>query len=361
MTLPTFTRVRIFANLLKEDPYRKLLVAFFLLAFITLIGVGGYWAFGQYYHQDWSVLDCIYMTVISLTTVGYGEVLPIEHLPSVRIFTMLLILAGMGIIVFFVSNLTAFIVEGELQKIIWRRKMQKRIDSMKDHIIVCGAGDTGWHIIEELKSTGYDCVVIDISEERCAKMREKIGDFPFIIGDATEDEVLMNAGIKRAKGIIAALNNDKDNLVITITARQSNPKIRIVAKSIGIGFDQKLRRAGAQAVVTPNRIGGLRMASEMVRPVVVSFLDKMLRLKEQVMRIEEVEIQDGSPAVGKNLMQLDIRKRLELSVVAIFNHHKGTYEYNPDPEQPLEVGDVLICLGEMDSIHQFRQELAPRQ
>ena len=344
--------VRIFLALLKDEPYHRLMVGGILVVIIAVTGTFGYWLFGLYYHQNWGFLDCAYMTLISLSTVGFGEILRLDHLPVVRVFTMLLILSGMGVLVFFASTLTAFIVEGQLRDLLSRRRMLKMIDDMKNHVIVCGAG-------EELYATNRPCVVIDVSEDPCKKVHEKIGVVPYIIGDATDDEILEEAGIGRATGIFAALNNDKDNLVITITARLKQPSIRIISKAVGLTFGQKLIRSGASSVVTSNKIGAMRMVSEMVRPAVTSFLDEMLREKDRPMRIEEVRVEEGSPMQNKSLGQLDIRKRLALSVISVHYSKTGKYNYSPDPNEPLQPGTVLICLGEIAAIEQLRKEIAP--
>jgi len=351
--------VKIFLALLKEEPYHQLMVGGILVVIIAFTGTFGYWLFGLYYLQDWGIVDCAYMTLISLSTVGFGEILKLDNLPVVRVFTMVLILSGMGVLVFFASTLTAFIVEGQLRHLISRRRMLRMIDDMKNHVIICGAGETGYHIVEELHTTNRPCVVIDLNEEACKKIHEKIGYVPYIIGDATDDEVLEVAGINRAEGIFAALDNDKDNLVITITARLKQPKIRIISKAVGITFGQKLLRSGASSVVTSNRIGAMRMVSEMVRPAVTSFLDEMLREKDRPMRIEEVRVEEGSPMQNKSLGQLDIRKRLALSVISLHYSGTGCYNYSPDPAEPLQPGTVLICLGEVAAIEQLRREVAP--
>ncbi len=343
---------------LRDKTIQKLIFSLGLFLVTNLIGGVGYYIFGLYYNQNWSFLNCLYMTVITLTTVGYGEITPLDNLPIVRIYTIIMLYSGMGIILFFVSNLTAFFVEGQLQKLMWRRKMQRKIEELKDHIIVCGAGETGSSIIEELHNTKRDFVAIDLSEERLNKLVEVYGEFPFIVGDAAEDEILFAAGLDRAKGIIASLANDKDNLVITVTSRQNNPKIRIVAKAVARGFDDKLRRSGANAVVTPNRTGGMRMASEMVRPSVVTFLDQMLRLKDTPMRFEDIEIDEKNKGVGKSIGEITRKYRSNFSVVALFDRNKRSYAYNPPEETKITAGDVLICLGEVKAIEALRAELS---
>lgn len=265
-----------------DDAVKKLGWATVAMLVVFAIGVGGYVIIGQ---GQWSILDCAYMTVITLATVGYVEVIPIANNPIARIFTMGLILFGMGAILFFVSSMTAFIVEGQLQNILRRKRMSKLIGKMSGHIILCGVGETGLHIAEELHQTGSDFVMVDMDELRLRHVCEMLGgDIPFVVGDASEDETLKAAGIDVANGVISACTSDKDNLFITVTARQLNQKIRIVAKSIGMSTESKLRKAGADVAVTTNYIGGLRMASEMLRPAVVTFLDRMMRDKTRHLR-----------------------------------------------------------------------------
>ncbi len=335
------------------DPVKKLYLAGGLMLSMFALGIVGYSLLGE---GHWSLLDCAYMTVITLTTVGYSEVLDIGHNPSAKVFTMVLILMGMGSILFFISSLTAFIVEGQLRDILFRRRMLKRLGKMENHIIICGMGETGLHVAEELKATHKPFVMIDLNENRLQRAMESLEvEVPYIVGDASDDDTLLAAGIERASGVIAACTDDKDNAFIIVSAKQINPKLRVVTKAVSLQSERKLRRAGADRVVTTTFIGGLRMASEMLRPTVTTFLDKMMREQTQDIRIEEVPVTEGSHLSGKTLMELNFRRTMNLTVMAIEIKKKRKYDFNPDAGFVLEPGMTLICLGEMNDIRKLQK------
>jgi voltage-gated potassium channel len=315
-----------------------------LTAVITsvIIGTGGYWLIGE---GRWPLIDCLYQTVIGLTTAGFGEIVPLGATTLGRPFTILLLLGGMVSMGWFVTTVASILIEGELTGFTWRRRMDNRVKKITGHTIVCGAGSTGIHCVRELAAIGEPFVVVDAREEVAREVSAAYG-CAAVVGDATHDEVLLEAGIERARGVISALTEDKDNLFVTVTARALNPGLRIVAKAIELRADAKLRRAGADAVVSPNTIGGLRMVSEMVRPEVVSFLDVMTRDKERTLRIEEVPIRSGSRWSGKRVADLDLGAH-QLMLLAVKTPGDGLgYLYAPGPEQPLSAGQVLILLGE---------------
>ncbi|MFH1740447.1 MAG: potassium channel protein [bacterium] len=301
-----------------------------------------------------SFLDALYMVVITLSTVGYGETWDMSGKPELRIFTIFLILFGMGVLIFFVSTATAFIVEGELKDVIWRRRLQKMLQKLDRHFIICGAGLTGIHIVNELHRTLRPMVVIETNEEVVNTLRT-YENLPVIRGDATDDDVLREAGIEQAVGLIAGLPTDKDNLYLTITAKQINPKLRVVAKGVDTKVNSKLIKAGADSVVTPNFIGGLRMASELIRPSVVSFLDLMLRDKKKTLRIEEVTVPPGSPAAGKTLRDLNIPAKTDMIVVAVGAPHDGSFQYAPKAETTVEEGSALIVLGDVANLSRLER------
>ncbi len=335
---------------------RKLIISGVLMMSMFAIGIFGYYFIGLFTdHDNWSILDCAYMTVITLSTVGYGEVISAEE-PLFKFFTIFVILFGMGTTVFFTSTVTAFIVEGNLQSMVWRRKMEKQLAKMKDHIIVCGAGETGGHIIQELMKTNTPTVVIDTNEERLKTAYNRYNDnLPYIVGDAADDQNLIQAGIMRAVGLISACTDDKDNLFIIISARQLNPKLRIITKAVAKNSESKLLSAGADKVVTGTFISGMRMASEMLRPTVVTFLDKMLRTHDSTLRVEEVTIPPESRYAGKTIMEMEIRKKVGLAVMAVFDPDQKEYVFNPEANFKLKEGHVLVCMGEMDSFHKLRK------
>lgn len=332
---------------------RRLLVALFFLMAIVVVGASGYHSLGA---GQWTWLDCFYMTVITLSTVGFGETLGhMDHVVGARVWTMGLIIVGSGTLVYFVSNLTALVVEGDLQDVLRRRRMKSRIDSMEDHIILCGVGSTGIHIVEELAAIGMPFVAVDVDEVRLQRVREETGaDFPYVVGDGSDEHTLTQAGVERAKGLVAALHEDKDNVYCTITARALNPRVRIVAKAVEPGAEAKLRRAGADSAVAPTSIGGVRMVSEMIRPQVVQFLDRMLRDKEQNLRIEEVEIPATSTLVGTTLARSPIRE-LGMLVIAV-KTHSGHYQYNPPGDTQLEPGMTLIVIARSKDVQRMRED-----
>jgi voltage-gated potassium channel len=297
-------------------------------------------------------MDCIYMTVVSLTTVGYGEIIEITGNVPAQIFTMVLITFGVGIILYSISTITAVIVEGELTGILRKKKMIKQIQKLKDHIIVCGGGETGRPVLVELSKNKELFVLIEQDKETIERCKS-IDNLLYIQGDATEDENLMAAGIKKASGIIVVLPSDKDNLYVTMTARMLNKEIRIVSKMIDQNLAPKLKMAGANRVVSPNTIGALRMASEMIRPTVVDFLDSMLRSSRGNLRIHQITVSKDSEIVEKNLRESGIKDHFGLLVLAA-KHENEEIEFNPNPDQILTKGMTLIVMGEVDDIARAR-------
>ncbi len=306
--------------------------------------------------KDWSLLDSLYMTVITISTVGYEEVIDLSENPGARIFVVTFIILSLATITFALSSITAFIVEGELKNILWRRKMDKKISKLKDHFIVCGSDETAHTIIEELILTQREFVVIEPSQEKIDKLSLS-QDFLYIIGDSAEDEVLISAGIKKAKGIILSLYKDEENLFVALTARSLNPKIRIVSKAVDLNNYNKMKKAGADAVVSPTYIGGMRMVSEMVRPAVVTFLDMMLKDREKFYRFEEVYIEEGSPSIGKTIAECKLRESTQAVLVAVKDKETGNYHFNPSPDTQIKKNDILIFIASPEMIHQFEKKI----
>lgn len=331
-------------------PLRRVSLALCAVVSTVLAGVGGYYLIGG---GRWRVFDCFYMTVVTLTTVGFHEVLPVETTALGRPFTVALLFGGILSMSWFVGSMTAFIVEGDLSGLRWRKRMDSFVKRMEGHIVVCGVGSTGIHCVRELAAVGVPFVVVDRSEETARNVTREHGGGA-VVGDATHDEILVEAGIARARGIISALTEDKDNLYVTVTARALNPRLRIVAKAIELGAEPKLRRAGADSVVSPNVIGGLRMVSEMVRPEVTGFLDQILRKKEQTLRIEEVPVTEGSSLAGQPVGEIDLTGQgLLLLAVKDPAAEGGRYSYNPAPDHVVSPGAVLIVLGEPEKVRRL--------
>jgi voltage-gated potassium channel len=323
----------------------RLLRLFVSLAVVILAGVFGYSII-----EGWTFFDALYMTIITIATVGYGEVHPLT--PNGRIFTMILIFLGSGTLMYCFSIFTAFIVEGDLTDALRRRKMNKDIARLKNHYIVCGASSTGNYIIEELSKTGREFVVVEKSPERITQICE--ANILSILGDASHEAVLESANIRNAAGLFASLHLDADNLLVVVTARGLNPKLKIIAKAIDEESERKLRHVGADRVVMTNFIGGLRMTSEMIRPTVVSFLDTMLRDKTAVIRVDEIHINSRSPLVGKNLEDTGIMDVEGVSVVALAND-RGAYIFNPPKDRVLAEDDVIIVMGIVEKISSLRE------
>ncbi|MEO8877289.1 MAG: potassium channel protein [Polyangiaceae bacterium] len=335
---------------------RRLLIALLVLGALIICGATGYWLLG---HGRWSYGDCIYMTVITLSTVGFGELGHMTEVPGARALTISLIVSGIGALAYVQGNLTALLVEGAIGQAFRRNRMRKKVESIRNHVVVAGAGSTGKHVLEELVATRTPFVVIDRDEAHLERISEDLmdGKMLYVHGDATEDAVLVTAGVKSARGVVAALTHDKDNLYVTLSARSLNAQARIVAKITENEAAPKMLKAGASSVVNPTMIGGLRLASELIRPEVNEFLDQMLRDKDRNLRLEEIVIPAESNFCGLALKDTPIRQKTRLLVVAVRDINRS-FTYNPESDFVIEAGTTLIVLGESDSVVVLRQLVA---
>jgi voltage-gated potassium channel len=321
---------------------------FFTVFFIGAVGfkiIGG---------AQCSFLDSLYMTVITLSTVGYGEVIDFSGNPGARIFTIVFILLSLGTIAFAVTSITSFIVEGELKNLLGRRRMEKEISKLKDHYIVCGSDETAQTVIQELALTKKPFVVVEPLQEKIEKLSSS-GDILFVHGDPTEDNILLQAGIEEAKGVILSLPTDEANLFVTITARSLNPGIRIVTKGIDVKSHKKMFKAGSDAVVSPEFIGGMRMVSEMIRPAVVTFLDMMLRDREEVLRFEELHVGKKSALVGKTIGEANIDRETGSLLLSLRRAGSDKYLFNPSKSTEIRADDVLVLIATPDMIQQIEK------
>ena len=336
----------------QEVVRRRLVFAGLAVIVVVLAGIFGYWLLGG---GVWSLVDCAYMVVITITSVGYAEVLPVSELAGGRAFTMVLLITGMGVSFYFLSALTAFIIEGDLQEAIWRRRMGRSLDKLEGHYIVCGAGETGKHVVEELVQAGLEVVVIEQSPEHLDALFRLLGTrFIGMSGDATEDSLLLECGIERAAGIVTSLQSDRDNLFITVTARQLNPRMRIVSRAVHEQARPKLLRAGADAIVSPNTIGGRRMAHELLRPSVVGFLDLLVRDAGHQLSVEECLLRPGTRVEGRTLAGSGIRKVSNVLVLSVITAARESHVFNPSPDFVLRAGMTLIVLGDREDVERLK-------
>jgi voltage-gated potassium channel len=290
--------------------------------------------------EDWSVFDALYMTVTTLTTVGFGEVHPLSR--DGRTFTMLLLLGGVFTLFYAATEIIRGVVSGEVRGVLGRQRMERNLSELTNHLVVCGFGRMGLLVCREFSSLGLPFVLVERQGERLRSF-----DIPHGIplqGDATSDETLRRAGVERARGLVSAAASDADNLYITMSARFLNDKLFIVARAEEEGAERKLLRAGANRVVSPYAIGGQRVAQAVLRPNVMDFIELATRSEHLELQIEETEIRAGSPLGGRTLKESRIRQELGIIIVAI-KKPDGKMIFNPAPEVVIEPRDLMITLG----------------
>jgi len=316
---------------------RRFIFAGIALLSVLVIGSLGYWLIGGRQH---SFIDVLYMTIITISTIGFTEIVDMSANPAGRIFTIFIALCGIGTFVYIITNVTALAVEGELRDTFRRRRMEKKARNSKGHYIVCGVGWVGSHIVSELCATQRPYVIVDINKDSIERVGDEVADEIIIEGDATENETLLKAGIEQAKGVFAVTGDDNHNLVISLTAKQLNPGVKVVTRCNETSNEAKMRKAGADAVVSPGYIGGLRMASEMIRPTVVSFLDIMLRDRDSNLRVEEIAVPDS--LAGKTILELDLGRHRHLLLLAIRTGED--WLYNPPADCTTTRGCTLVVM-----------------
>ncbi len=305
----------------------------------SLLGILLLGSLGFVLIEGWSFFDALYMTVTTLTTVGYGEVHPLSR--AGKIYNMVLILAGMGVMFYIISALARVVVEGEIRAALGKRKLVKHIKKLTDHYIICGFGRIGQIIARQLQQAGVPFLVIENKPSDLTRLEEM--GYYFLAGDATREELLVQAGIERARGLVAVVSSDASNVYITLTARSLNPRLFIVARGEEEGSQQKLLRAGADKVESPYEMGGRKMAQTILRPTVVTFME--LAMHEGVeWSMEEIAVGESSPMIGLPLKDSGIRQQFDLILVAI-KRADGQRLFNPTPETQILAGDTLILLG----------------
>ena len=335
----------------EADSYNKILRKFFLMFFL-LVGIVLISTTGMMLIEKWPFMDALWHTVITISTVGYGEVRPMSTLG--RVFTMGVIITSFALFAYGVSVIVSMIMEGELKKIFIVKRMEKMARKMRNHTILCGVGRTGQSALKELWREKVPVVVVEKDEGKIEEVKQNFPGIVYIHGDATQDEVLIKAGVKTANNLIVATANDAENLFITLSAKNLNPRIRIVARANREENVLKLKRAGATEVILPNVIGGLRMASLAVRPNVVSFLDIVTHHGEIDLRLEEVVVPKGSSFHGLLLKDLEIPRKTGVIVVGI-KRKDGSFILTPTSTTMILEGDTLIIIGTREQAESLRK------
>jgi voltage-gated potassium channel len=327
------------------DPIRHLKISFFVLAMLVSLGVIGYMGI-----EGWRFLDALYMTVITLGTVGFREVHDLSD--AGKAFTILLILVGVSVIGYIVGSLAQIMFEGQFQRIIGRKKVEKRVEALYDHYIICGYGRMGSLICKEFSAKPLSFVVVERDPDIIEKLKEE--RYLFLHGNATDDETLLKAGIRKAKGLISVVTSDTENVYITLTARGLNPDLFILSRAGEEGSEIKLKRAGASKVISPYLIGGNRMAQAILRPNVVDFIEIATGSDNLELQMEELSIPAGSRFIGENLVSSGFRKETGVIIIGI-KKASGKMLFNPNPHSKIEAHDTLIFLGEPDAIQKLEE------
>lgn len=317
-----------------------------IIAILTVITVG---VLGYVVIEGWGVFDALYMTIITITTVGYHEVHDLSQ-PG-RVFSIGLMLSGVGTMFYMFGVVAKVVLEGELREILGRKKLTKKIESLKNHYIVCGYGRMGSIICKELMQNKAPFVVVEGDPEIVASMD---ADTLALQGDATQDSVLKEAGIERAKGLISVLSSDANNLYVVLSARGLNQNLRIVARASEEGAEQKLKRAGADSVVSPYFIGGLRIAHTLIKPAVVDFIEFATRGGNIELQMEEIKLPEGSKILNQSLYETGIGKDLGIIIVAI-KRESEEMEFNPKSTSIIQKGDTLIAMGEKKQLQKLEK------
>jgi len=319
-----------------SPPLQRLRHTLLLLTLVVLAGVLGYrWLAKLNY------LDSCFMAVTTLFTVGFRELGEVNN--HTKLFTIVYLITGLGVATYALSNLTALIVEGDLQGYLRERRMEKRLSNLRDHVIVCGFGKMGFQAAWELKQVGVPFLVIEKEPGKGSKNPRFEGEI-FLYGDAMDELILQKAGIDRARGLIAALTTDADNVLVTLTAKQLAPELPIVARSAQRGTENKLRAAGANHIVSPYEIGGRRMASLLLDPELMNYVDVVLDHNHTEMAIEHILVSPASELVGLSMREARLRDTTGALVVGIHRDDGGLI-FNPRGTEVFQGGDVLLAMG----------------
>ncbi|ACM15635.1 probable potassium channel protein [Bacillus cereus Q1] len=313
------------------------------MTFVVILGTLGFMTI-----EEISLFQAFWMTMITVLTVGYGDAIPVTQ--AGKVFALLIIPIGVGIVTYAIGVVAAMIIEGNLFHAVRRKKMDKQIAQLQNHIIVCGCGRVGLQVVHELQEKKIPFVVVDKDESILEK--EKL---LYVHGDATEDQVLQHAGISKAAGLVAIVANDAENVFITLTARGLNDAIKIVARAEKPETEDKLKRAGANKVINPSSMAGIHIAKGIANPLTVHYIDTVLYGVEQSFVIEEIAVGKGSILTNKSLLESDVRNQFDVTILAILRN--GNVIHNPTGQEKLQEHDMIIVFGSVEKLGQFEKEL----
>ncbi|PEP20206.1 potassium channel protein [Bacillus wiedmannii] len=326
---------------------KQLWIAVICMTFVVILGTLGFMMI-----EEISLFQAFWMTMITVLTVGYGDAVPVTQ--AGKVFALLIIPVGVGIVTYAIGVVAAMIIEGNLFHAVRRKKMDKQIAQLQNHIIVCGCGRVGLQVVHELQEKKIPFVVVDKDESILEK--EKL---LYVHGDATEDQVLHHAGISKAAGLVAIVANDAENVFITLTARGLNDAIKIVARAEKPETEDKLKRAGANKVINPSSMAGIHIAKGIANPLTVHYIDTVLYGVEQSFVIEEIAVGKGSILASKSLLESDVRNQFDVTILAILRN--GDVIHNPTGQEKLREHDMIIVFGSVEKLGQFEKELQSKR
>ncbi len=320
---------------------RRLLVIITAFILIMVIGVIGYG-----YLLGIGFIDALYMTVITISTVGFQEVAAMT--PEAKLFSVIIIFVGLTFVGYLFTSAASFLLEGSLQEIVTRRRLRSKMKTLENHYILCGAGETGDHVIRQFEKSKVSFIVIDSDDDRVTELNKR--GVMAIRADAKDEDALLEAGILKASGLVSSLPTDTDNVFTVLSARYLNSKIYIIARANEEHAHAKLARAGADRTISPSEIGGNRMAALMLRPSVISFLDMITHIGDVALDLEDVMICEGSALIGKSLKEARIPDKTGLIILSLLTGQSGEMIFNPGPDVILKINDAMIVLGKTEQV-----------